>query len=881
MPPNYINLLSQLIARHDFHQINFPEASHLQPTATGDLCEFLGEEVIYQTIATATTPKLYKIPQDLPPSIISALHRQGIQQLYSHQIKTLKAVRQGKDVILSTATASGKSLSAYLPILEGILQHQFTALSIYGLKALTADQSQKLADLLQLIPEPARPRLALLTGDTPPKTREQLLAANPSIISATPELIHYALKGVHWSQPWQHFLSRLRYIVLDEAHTFNGVYGANMASLIRRLKLAVDERGGCSQKLQFLMLSATVGNPVQLAKLLSGRSRKRNINKPERLVWINSSGAAVPERQLIVTKPTHDANSDVARIIMFLLQQGKSGICFGNGRQAIKNLWATFKQEAVTQTNSGIESQVAIFYGSLTSERRMEIINSLQSGTVKCILSTSALEAGIDLPQLDFAIIRGWPGSLQAFRQRAGRAGRANSGLIVFIPIAQSPLDNYFADRPELLLSAESELVSFNANYPIDIAKHLMCAAVETGIPANKLKHYFGKSAPQIATALIEQGVLHRSRDKLWAKGFPHKDVNFRGGTGSSTIQLVDAETQEEIELLSAEIAYREVFPGAIYRTQNSDGCLVTYTSRSLLNGKAILQNTPETRLFTVAISHTDTSLKQNLSLPQQIPLVIPEVEGNVQTNSTDSKAIPAQAILELVWGEISQLVTGYQLLTRNYELTCLNRKCVNYKEHLPKCTACPVCGKRTRSAELTSVLNEVNFEQPYEIKFATPVLQISFNSPVECYLQQVVTATRQELLQSQQQIPPGYQQLWEYPANLLALHSFGHQILAALPLTILASPNDVNFLVEKRGANDYAGLFYDLAEGGSGTSEAIFRSLPQLAHAAAELARSCSCSSGCPKCLIQSGCPDGNKALLKQVGLLLCEAFSTPQISK
>jgi DEAD/DEAH box helicase domain-containing protein len=132
--------------------------------------------------------------------------------------------------------------------------------------------------LLQLIPEPARPRLALLTGDTPPKTREQLLAANPSIISATPELIHYALKGVHWSQPWQHFLSRLRYIVLDEAHTFNGVYGANMASLIRRLKLAVDERGGCSQKLQFLMLSATVGNPVQLGKLLSGRSRKRNIN---------------------------------------------------------------------------------------------------------------------------------------------------------------------------------------------------------------------------------------------------------------------------------------------------------------------------------------------------------------------------------------------------------------------------------------------------------------------------------------------------------------------------------------------------------------------------------------------------------------------------
>lgn len=870
MQPDYLKLLAQF--ENEFSPIsNNQLLTDNQLIEADNLLELLGEDIIWHETTPATNPLNKNLPSDLPKELKEALQQQGIKQLYSHQIKALKAVRQGRDIILSTTTSSGKSLSAYLPILEGVMQHEYTALAFYGLRALTSDQGQKVANLIKSIPQSTQPRLAMLTGDTSKEERERLLATNPQIIGATPELIHFALRGVHWSQPWQQFLSKLRYVLIDEAHTFNGVYGANMAALIRRLKLAVDSNGGNSNQLQFIFLSATIGNPVELARRLSSRNRQRNSTKADRLVWINSSGAATPSRQLIVTKPSHNANPDAARIILFLLQSGQSGICFCNGRQAIKNLWSTLRQEAIQQGYSSIEKQVAIFYSSLTSQRRTEIIQQLELGQIRCIISTSSLEAGIDLPQLDYVIIRGWPGSLQAFRQRLGRAGRVKAGLAVFIPIAQLPLDNYFATHPQLLLGAPSEQVSFSTNYPIDLAKHLMCAAVETGIPVTKLKYYFGKLALRIVTALMEQGVMHKSRGRLWAKGFPHKDVNFRGGINSSTVQLVDAESGEEVESLSAQIAIHEVFPGAIYRTQNSDGQLVNYRSETLEleMGKALLQLITETPLFTIAINRVDTCIHQELSTPKIVPLLVLTGESNGSTQ------VPLSIQLSLGWGEISQQVTGYQLLTRSYKLTCLQKKCVNYKEGLNERTHCPACGKRLRKAELTTVLNEVEFERPYAIKFSTPVVQISVSESVNRYWQEIVVRTRTQLLQAKQPIPTNYQQLWEYPAQFLVIHSFGHQILAALPLVVLSGMNDVSFRVEKRGIADYVGLFYDRVEGGSGSAEAIFKQLPKLAKVAGELARNCECESGCPKCLIQPGCPDGNKGLLKELGLLLCDALS------
>ncbi|MEM9540752.1 MAG: helicase-related protein [Cyanobacteria bacterium P01_E01_bin.42] len=568
----------------------------------------------------------------------------------------------------------------------------------------------------------------------------------------------------------------------------------------------------------------------------------------------------MPERELIVVKPTNNPNPDAAKILLFLLRQGLRGICFCNGRATIKNLLATLRTEAASQKYPNIEGQTAIFYGGLTGERRSEIISGLQEGRMRCLLSTSALEAGIDLAELDFALIRGWPGSLQGFRQRIGRAGRKQKGLAIFLPLERSPLDRYYAQHPELLLSAPAERVSFNARYPVDLGKHLMCAAVESGIENDRLKRYFGKTAPHIASALLEQGALRKTRGRLWAKGFPHRDVNFRGGLGGSTVRLTNEQTGEAIEEMSLEIAYREAFPGAIYRTQDSNGKMVTYRSLSLdvEARQATLQPIPETSTYTVAESRTDTRILQDLVAPKQLKLNLSEEEGN--------------AFLRLSWGEVSHSISGYQVLVKEYEQTCLNRKCVNYREALPGRKFCPVCGRRSRRAELTKVVDEVEFEQPYAIRFTTPIAQISFDKVVNEYLQKCASRLLKEV-ESDSAIAGV---LRDYPASLLGVHSFGHQILAAFPLVVLGSLNDVNYIVEARNSKDCVGYFYDLSESGNGSAEAIFRHLSKLARAGAALARNCDCQYGCPKCLILSGCPDGNQALLKQMGLFLCDSIAS-----
>ncbi|WP_250855136.1 DEAD/DEAH box helicase, partial [Anabaena sp. PCC 7938] len=420
--PNYSLLLQSLwtppttpIAENS-HTNNHPP----EPT---EITEFLAEEILYQQTIPATESNLKTIPKDLPKQLIKALQSLGITQLYSHQIKALQAIRTGKSFILTSPTASGKTLSTYPGIIEGCINQEHRALAFYGLRALALDQFHKISQLLSTIPPKYRPVLAMITGDVKSAEREQILASEPHILGVTPELIHFQLKQVWKSPNWANFYQRLRYILIDEAHTLSGSYGANMAWLIRRIKLAVDHYGGDSQKLQFIFLSATCGNPKQLALKLSGLKPTKLNPKP--LIWIRKSGAASPPRQVIVTQPSYNLTADTARIIQFLLNQNKSGIAFCNSRRSVREVTELLKS-----------NQVTAFYSGITAERRAEVVNQLQSGIIKWIIATEALEAGIDLPELECCVLRGWPGSKMAYQQRSGRAGRSQPGLTVLLPNA-------------------------------------------------------------------------------------------------------------------------------------------------------------------------------------------------------------------------------------------------------------------------------------------------------------------------------------------------------------------------------------------------------------------------------------------------------------
>jgi DEAD/DEAH box helicase domain-containing protein len=861
--PNYAALLQELW---------IPAATTAEPKQSepeilddGDIFQFLGDQLLWQETIVAQAAKVHPLPKSLPTALKQALQSQGIETLYSHQRMALKAIRAGKDVVLTPPTASGKTWAAYVGILEGCMTRGDRCLSFYGLKALASDQNTKLNALLEQMSADQRPVFAKMTGDTSEDERKALLNAHPHVIALTPELLHYQLRTVWRSQGWQHFLSHLRYILVDEMHSFNGVYGANMALLLRRLKLAVDRYGGNSNNLQFIFLSATCGNPTQLAHRLSGREQQTD---PKRLIWIKISGASTPEKQLLVTQPTHNANAETAKLMVFLLRQELRGITFCNAREVTKTLAELVRQECQLQHCDQLARKVAVFYGSLSDERRAEIIQQLETGQITWIIGTEALEAGIDLPVLDCAIVRGFPGSLMSFWQRIGRAGRKNKGLAVYIPIAQNLVDVHFTERDRLFAASES--ISFNPNYPILLAKHLLCAAVETGIQTNQLKPYFGTEAVKVAKMLTAQGHLLKGRNGLYAKGFPHSDINFRGGVGQGSFKLIEVVSGRQLEEMNDEIAYREVFPGAIYRRQDGTGQMLTYRSESLDLTQRLATLTPidDGAMFTNALTHHEAKTQSLLTQPMQVSLnfpVRPESQLALETS-------PAHLTFELAFGILSQMTTGYQLMTRQYERTCLNKRCIHYRESLPNTVHCPACSKRTREAEIVKVVTETAFPKPYEVSYSTPILKLSLNADAQDYLRKFASEAKAAF--EEQPIPPQYQMLWDYPAVFVALHSLGHQLMAALPLVVLASRHDLDFVVEQDGSS-FCGLFYDTTDGGNGATEGILKNLPKLVKVAAELAQSCDCEYGCPKCLIQYGCPDGNRGLLKQMGLLLLEAIA------
>ncbi len=804
---------------------------------------------------------LHSLPNDLPPPLRSALNQIGITNLYSHQVEALEALRAGLDVSIVTPTASGKTMCYNLAILESCLNRpQTTALYIFPLKALALDQMRQLRQLVDACPADSPLKVGLMTGDTPSLERQRLFIPNPpNILAVSPDLLHYHLYNVRRrdrGEPWREFLLRLRWVVIDETHTYVGAFGAHFANLMRRLRVAVDSVGGNSDRIQFIFTSATIGNLDEMALRFSGRTQQ-----PQRLHSIKSSGANTAGRTLLSLTPSSAANPDACKIIISWLQHGLSGIVFCNSRASVKSLMGVIQRETQRQGISYLAKQVAIFYGSLTGTRRQEIIQQLQQGRVKVILSTSALEAGIDLPELDCCLVRGYPGSLMSFWQRVGRAGRSTHGLVIFLPVAQNPLDAFYGRYPEQLLSGEVESASFNPDYPTILSKHLECSCVESGVFLKEVDSRFGQAGGQIADGLLRQNQLFLSRDsKLWGQGYPHKNINLRGSAQNS-IELIDKHSGEEFEKMTMALAHREVFPGAIYTIQDGEGDLIAYRSESLEQeqGKAILAYLgKDTDLFTEAEVQLSIEPVETLAEPKIIPTGV--IEGRLR--------------LTLAWGKINTVVTGYKLFSREYGITCTNERCRNYRSSL-KGKTCSLCKRLLHSSEITKTKEEIEFPKPYQTQYQAPYVLVEVNPPLRKALMSQVVEIKESIKATQGgNIPDEFKDLWTCAPEFIALHSMEHQVIKAVPLVVLSSSLDVDCVVDNL-AGRTVGYFFDTVEGGNGASEAIFHQLPKFAAKAKALALSCNCESGCPRCLTQHGCPHQNTGLHKDTGLFLLDAIS------
>ena len=285
--------------------------------------------------------------------------------------------------------------------------------------------------------------------------------------------------------------------------------------------------------------------------------------------------------------------------------------------------------------------------------------------------------------------------------------------------MGQTHLDSYYSCNPDLLLHGTAESASFNPDYPAILGKHLMAGAVESGIPIRDLTQYFGQRAGAIADTLMSQGQIHLNRDGLlWARGYPHKEIALRGHAAAA-VKLIDSHTGEEFEEMSLDMAHRELFPGAVYSAQDGNGELVKYRSTELNVNERRAILTPvdsKTTTFTIAETDLDVRLLEALAEPKTVALLVPNGE---------LEPMPEGLELVLGWGQVTSSVTGYRSCVREYAQTCTSSGCRNNNRSLTG-KLCSACGRRLQYAELTTVVDTVEFEKPYRTQYETPIVNAS-----------------------------------------------------------------------------------------------------------------------------------------------------------
>jgi DEAD/DEAH box helicase domain-containing protein len=484
--------------------------------------------------------------QGLSPLVAEALARLGVPRLYSHQGEALAAIRAGKNLLVATPTASGKTLIYNLPVLESLLQDpRGHALYLFPLKALEQDQFKTLQELDAALPCPSL-TAAIYDGDTPPAQRQAIKAHPPHVLISNPDMLHMGLMPYHAS--WSGFFARLKFVVIDEVHTYRGIMGSHMAQVLRRLKRICAHYGSHPQ---FLLSSATIAQPDIFVRTLTGLD----------IEIITESGAPQSGRHFLFLNPPGGAPVTAARIFAQAIRKGLSTICFTQARK-LTELIHVWSQRLAPEMRRYISSYRA---GFLPEERR-EIEGALASGKMRGVISTSALEMGIDIGGLDVCILVGYPGTMVTTWQRAGRVGRQGRDSLIVLVAQADALDQYFIKYPDQFFGRPLETAVVDPDNPFVVKAHLPCAAQELPLGAAGEKFFDLQHHEAVLTELArERQLLHSAAGDAWfaRARFPQKEVNIRG-IGES-FAIFQTGKKRPLGSIDGHRALRECHPGAVY----------------------------------------------------------------------------------------------------------------------------------------------------------------------------------------------------------------------------------------------------------------------------------------------------------------------------
>ncbi|MDV2504531.1 MAG: DEAD/DEAH box helicase [bacterium] len=509
--------------------------------------EAYADQVVHHEVIPAQKARYGEPSEPLPDELTAALARLGIERLYTHQVEALEAVRAGQNVAVVTPTASGKTLVYNLPVLEAALADETTkALYLFPLKALEQDQQKVFEELVAAVPGDPAVSAAIYDGDTPGWRRRKITASPPSVLVTNPDMLHLGILAHHAN--WETYFRDLRFVVIDELHTYRGVFGSHVAQLMRRLHRICAHYGASPQ---FITTSATTAEPRQLVETLVGRP----------FTVVAESGAPQSTRHVIFINPTASPYTLAARLFADCLKAGLKTIVFTKARKITEliHMWTAEREPTLARKISSYRA------GFLPEERR-EIEGKLFSGELWGVVSTSALEMGIDVGGLDACVLVGYPGTIMSTWQRSGRVGRAERESLVVLVAQADALDQYFMRHPEDFFQRGFERAVVDpANVPI-LRAHLPCAAAEVPLADDDPAFPPPGELAEHTEALGQAGELLRAvADGCWhaVRRRPHRFVDIRAAGESFTI--LEEPGREVIGTVSGPRAYGEGHEGAVY----------------------------------------------------------------------------------------------------------------------------------------------------------------------------------------------------------------------------------------------------------------------------------------------------------------------------
>jgi len=796
---------------------------------------YAGQIVHAQTLP-ARPPRYARLHERLSPPVQRALEASGSERLYTHQAEAINLALAGQNVVVATSTASGKTLAFNVPVLEALARDPLArALYLYPTKALAQDQLGKWRALIDAAGSGiVNPLAATYDGDTPQGSRARL-RKQARVLLTNPDMLHAGILPNH--PLWAEFFRHLRYVVIDEAHTYRGVFGSQVACVLRRLrrvcaiyqngdparrtrasilrsagrrnsaaKAAATERIGGSftethsapigaaTKLQFIATSATIANPGEHFTLLTGLP----------VTVVTDDGSPHGPRTFALWNPPfidkartsrRSANHEAADLFTQLVSSGVRTIAFARAR-VVAELLLRYSRGQLSKTRPELAERIAAYRAGYMADDRRRIERDLFGGRLVGVTATTALELGIDVGGLDASLLVGYPGTIASMWQQAGRAGRGSDPALSVLIGLDNPLDQYYMRHPDVLLGKPNENALLDPDNVYILQRHLPCAAHESPLRADEGgqddEALFGPGFVDAMVQLEQDDTLRYSGEKWVYTGgdYPAQDVNLRDAEGDRFAVLDAGNTYKMIEELSATTAPQRVHPGAVYLHQG-DSYLVTEFNYELRH--AIVAQTP-VDYYTQPRELNDVRIVRSVK-HRETPGGLAYL-GRVRVRSQ---------------------VIGY-------------RRIQHFSE---------------------AVLGEEPLDMPL---------------------------AEYETVAMWWDLPP------ELPALLAArgmdflggIHAVEHAAIGILPLFAMCDRWDIGGLSTPRHPDtDAAQIFiYDGFPGGVGIAEKGFDLLPELWRATLDVITTCPCSGGCPSCVQSPKCGNFNQPLDKEAGRVILGAL-------